>query len=170
MMKCNSLSRTSRCPMCVFWMAFVSITSMYSCAQQPRPALRAAGGPTPEVLEVVPTLKRGSGGAADSLVAWRPITQGKTCIGEFWSGGKTARIARSSSITSLSIGRGFIRSRSQGISYTAGVGNRSQRRWLIASGEWDVQKMANVEEFTAQAVSQACSTKMGLPTRIQMKR
>jgi saccharopine dehydrogenase-like NADP-dependent oxidoreductase len=53
---------------------------------------------------------------------------------------------------------------SQGISYTAGV-PAAAAALLIASGEWDVRKMVNVEELPPEPfVTQL--DRLGLPTRV----
>jgi len=54
---------------------------------------------------------------------------------------------------------------SQGISYTAGVPPVAAAL-LVARGEWDVQRMAYVEELPAEAFLKALDV-MGLPTRIK---
>jgi saccharopine dehydrogenase-like NADP-dependent oxidoreductase len=54
---------------------------------------------------------------------------------------------------------------SQAISYTAGV-PAVAAAMLIARGDWDVQRMANVEELPPQPLL-ALLDVMGLPTRIQ---
>ena len=54
---------------------------------------------------------------------------------------------------------------SQGISYTAGVPPVAAAM-LIATGEWDVKKMANVEDLPAKPFLNLLNG-MGLPTRIK---
>lgn len=54
---------------------------------------------------------------------------------------------------------------SQGISYTAGVPPVAAAL-LVARGEWDVQRMVNVEELPAEPFLNALDV-MGLPTRIK---
>ena len=54
---------------------------------------------------------------------------------------------------------------SQGISYTAGVPPVAAAL-LVARGEWDVQRMANVEELPAKPFLKVLDL-MGLPTRIK---
>nr|MDQ2704557.1 saccharopine dehydrogenase [Pseudomonadota bacterium] len=51
------------------------------------------------------------------------------------------------------------------ISYTAGV-PAVAAAMLIATGEWDVKKMANVEELPAQPFLGLLNN-IGLPTRIK---
>ena len=54
---------------------------------------------------------------------------------------------------------------SQGISYTAGVPPVAAAM-LIATGEWDVKKMANVEELPPHPFL-GILNRIGLPTRIK---
>ncbi len=54
---------------------------------------------------------------------------------------------------------------SQGISYTAGVPPVATAM-LIATGEWDVEKMVNVEELDPRPFINVLNN-IGLPTRIQ---
>lgn len=54
---------------------------------------------------------------------------------------------------------------SQGISYTAGVPPVAAAM-LIASGEWDVRQMANVEELPPRPFLDILN-RIGLPTRIK---
>jgi saccharopine dehydrogenase-like NADP-dependent oxidoreductase len=54
---------------------------------------------------------------------------------------------------------------SQGISYTAGVPPVAAAM-LVATGEWDVGKMVNVEELDAKPFINLLN-KIGLPTRIK---
>jgi saccharopine dehydrogenase-like NADP-dependent oxidoreductase len=54
---------------------------------------------------------------------------------------------------------------SQGISYTAGV-PAVAAALLIATGEWDVKKMANVEELPPRPFLDLLG-KIGLPTRVR---
>jgi saccharopine dehydrogenase-like NADP-dependent oxidoreductase len=54
---------------------------------------------------------------------------------------------------------------SQGISYTAGVPPVAAAM-LVASGEWDVKRMANVEELDPKPFLNILNN-IGLPTRIK---
>ena len=54
---------------------------------------------------------------------------------------------------------------SQGISYTAGVPPVAAAL-LVARGEWDAQRMVNVEELPAEPFLKLLDV-MGLPTRIK---
>ena len=54
---------------------------------------------------------------------------------------------------------------SQGISYTAGVPPVAAAM-LIATGEWDVQEMRNVEQLDPKPFINLLN-KIGLPTRIK---
>ena len=54
---------------------------------------------------------------------------------------------------------------SQGISYTAGVPPVAAAL-LVARGQWDVQRMVNVEELPAEPFLHALDV-MGLPTRVK---
>jgi saccharopine dehydrogenase-like NADP-dependent oxidoreductase len=59
----------------------------------------------------------------------------------------------------------FAETDSQGISYTAGVPPVAAAL-LVARGEWDVQRMVNVEQLPAEPFLRALDL-MGLPTRIK---
>lgn len=94
-----------------------------------------------------------------------PEYQGKTCIGDFVKGMKDGR-AHEVFIYNVSDHKeAFDEVGSQGISYTAGVPPVAAAI-LIASGEWDVKKMANVEELPPHPFL-AILNRIGLPTRIR---
>ncbi len=59
----------------------------------------------------------------------------------------------------------FAETDSQGISYTAGVPPVAAAL-LVARGEWDAQRMVNVEELPAEPFLKLLDV-MGLPTRIK---
>ncbi|MDX1370134.1 MAG: saccharopine dehydrogenase, partial [Pseudomonas sp.] len=59
----------------------------------------------------------------------------------------------------------YVETDSQGISYTAGVPPVAAAL-LVARGDWDVARMANVEQLPAEPFLKLLDA-MGLPTRIK---
>ncbi len=94
-----------------------------------------------------------------------PDYRGKTCIGTLVKGTKNGR-ARELFIYNVTDHRqAYAETGSQGISYTAGV-PAAAAALLIARGDWDVRRMANVEELPA-APFLTLLDRMGLPSRIR---
>lgn len=94
-----------------------------------------------------------------------PDYAGKTCIGDFVKGRKDGRDREVFIYNVADHKDAFNEVGSQGISYTAGVPPVAAAM-LIASGEWDVKTMANVEELAPRPFL-ALLDKLGLPTRIR---
>lgn len=94
-----------------------------------------------------------------------PNYTGKTCIGDKIQGkinGEPAEVF----IYNISDHRqAFEEVGSQGISYTAGVPPVAAAM-LVATGEWDVERMVNVEELDPKPFINLLN-KIGLPTRIK---
>ncbi|ASY63950.1 Carboxynorspermidine dehydrogenase, putative [Sinorhizobium sojae CCBAU 05684] len=94
-----------------------------------------------------------------------PDYEGKTCIGDYVKGIKGGK-ERTVFIYNVADHRqAYNEVGSQGISYTAGVPPVAAAM-LIATGEWDVKKMANVEELPPRPFIDILN-RIGLPTRIQ---
>ena len=94
-----------------------------------------------------------------------PEYEGKTCIGDFVKGIKDGA-ERTVFIYNIADHRqAYEEVGSQGISYTAGV-PAVAAAMLVTAGEWDVKRMANVEELPPKPFL-AVLDRLGLPTRIR---
>ncbi len=94
-----------------------------------------------------------------------PNYTGKTCIGDLVKGTKDGKETEVLIYNVADHKDAYEEVGSQGISYTAGVPPVAAAM-LIASGEWDVKKMANIEELPAKPFLHLLNH-MGLPTRIK---
>ena len=94
-----------------------------------------------------------------------PEYTGKTCIGDLVKGTKDGKETEVLIYNVADHKDAYNEVGSQGISYTAGVPPVAAAM-LIATGEWDVKKMANVEELPAKPFLNLLNG-MGLPTRIK---
>ncbi len=94
-----------------------------------------------------------------------PEYEGKTCIGDYVKGLKDGKEKTVFIYNVADHKEAFNEVGSQGISYTAGVPPVAAAM-LVATGEWDVKKMANVEELPPKPFINLLN-KIGLPTRIQ---
>lgn len=94
-----------------------------------------------------------------------PNYEGKTCIGDYVKGFKDGKEKTVFLYNVADHKEAYNEVGSQGISYTAGVPPVAAAM-LVASGEWDVKKMANVEELPPKPFINLLN-KIGLPTRIQ---
>lgn len=94
-----------------------------------------------------------------------PEYEGKTCIGDYVKGLKDGKEKTVFIYNVADHKDAYNEVGSQGISYTAGVPPVAAAM-LVATGEWDVKKMANVEEFAPKPFINLLN-KIGLPTRIQ---
>jgi saccharopine dehydrogenase-like NADP-dependent oxidoreductase len=94
-----------------------------------------------------------------------PGYTGKTCIGDLVKGTKDGKETEVLIYNVADHEDAYAEVGSQGISYTAGVPPVAAAM-LIASGEWDAGKMANVEELPAKPFLKLLNG-MGLPTRIK---
>ncbi len=94
-----------------------------------------------------------------------PNYEGKTCIGDYVKGFKDGKEKTVFLYNVADHKEAFNEVGSQGISYTAGVPPVAAAM-LVATGEWDVKKMANVEELPPKPFINLLN-KIGLPTRIQ---
>ncbi|MBP1871457.1 saccharopine dehydrogenase-like NADP-dependent oxidoreductase [Ensifer adhaerens] len=118
---------------------------------------------TAEGLEVVP-LKVVKAVLPDPS-SLAPNYQGKTCIGDFVKGLKDGEEREVFIYNVADHKEAFEEVGSQGISYTAGVPPVAAAM-LIASGEWDVKQMVNVEELPPRPFLDILN-RIGLPTRIK---
>lgn len=118
---------------------------------------------TAEGLEVVP-LKVVKAVLPDPA-SLAPDYVGKTCIGDFVKGTKDGKEAEVFIYNVADHKEAYNEVGSQGISYTAGVPPVAAAM-LIASGEWDVRKMVNVEELDPRPFLNLLN-EMGLPSRIK---
>lgn len=94
-----------------------------------------------------------------------PEYEGKTCIGDYVKGFKDGKEKTVFIYNVADHKDAYNEVGSQGISYTAGVPPVAAAM-LVATGEWDVKKMANVEELPPKPFINLLN-KIGLPTRIQ---
>lgn len=94
-----------------------------------------------------------------------PNYEGKTCIGDYVKGIKDGKEKTVFLYNVADHKEAYNEVGSQGISYTAGVPPVAAAM-LVATGEWDVKKMANVEELPPKPFINLLN-KIGLPTRIQ---
>ncbi len=94
-----------------------------------------------------------------------PDYEGKTCIGDYVKGFKDGKEKTVFIYNVADHKEAYNEVGSQGISYTAGVPPVAAAM-LIATGEWDVKQMANVEELPPKPFINLLN-KIGLPTRIQ---
>jgi len=94
-----------------------------------------------------------------------PGYEGKTCIGDYVKGLKDGKEKTVFIYNVADHKEAYEEVGSQGISYTAGVPPVAAAM-LVATGEWDVKTMANVEELPPKPFINLLN-KIGLPTRIQ---
>ncbi len=94
-----------------------------------------------------------------------PDYEGKTCIGDYVKGFKDGKEKTVFIYNVADHKEAYNEVGSQGISYTAGVPPVAAAM-LVATGEWDVKQMANVEELPPKPFINLLN-KIGLPTRIQ---
>jgi saccharopine dehydrogenase-like NADP-dependent oxidoreductase len=94
-----------------------------------------------------------------------PDYTGKTCIGDFVKGQKDGKDREVFIYNVADHKDAYNEVGSQGISYTAGVPPVAAAM-LVATGEWDVKRMANVEELDPRPFLNILNN-IGLPTRIR---
>lgn len=159
----HSLSKHLDVPNIRFWMGFgehyinvfTVLNSLGLLSEQP--VLTAEG------QEVVP-LKVVKAVLPDPS-SLAPNYQGKTCIGDLLKGKKDGQDKEVFIYNVSDHAEAYKEVGSQGISYTAGVPPVAAAI-LIATGEWDVEKMVNVEELDCRPFINLLND-MGLPTRIR---
>ena len=159
----HSLSQILGVPNVRFWMGFgdhyinvfTVLKNLGLLSEQP---VKTAEGLEIVPLKVVKAVLPDPGSLA-------PDYTGKTCIGDLVKGVKDGREREVFIYNVADHKEAFEEVGSQGISYTAGV-PAVAAAMLIATGEWDVRKMANVEELPAQPFLGILND-IGLPTRIK---
>jgi len=159
----HSLSQLLNVPNVRFWMGFgdhyinvfTVLKNLGLLSEQP---ITTAEGQEVVPLKVVKAVLPDPGSLA-------PDYSGKTCIGDLVKGVKDGK-DHEVFIYNISDHRdAYQEVGSQGISYTAGV-PAAAAAMLIATGEWDVRKMANVEELPPRPFL-AILDRIGLPTRMR---
>lgn len=93
-----------------------------------------------------------------------PDYEGKTCIGDLVKGTRDGKEGEVFIYNVADHKDAFNEVGSQGISYTAGVPPVAAAI-LVARGDWDVKKMANVEDLPARPFLELLGD-LGLPTRV----
>ena len=158
----HSLSKNLDVPNIRFWMGFGDhyinvfnvLNNLGLLSEQP---VKTAEG-----LEVVP-LKVVKAVLPDPNSLAAGYT-GNTCIGDLVKGQKDGKEREVFIYNVASHEEAYREVGTQGISYTAGVPPVAAAL-LVASGEWDVEKMVNVEELDPRPFLNLLNT-MGLPTSI----
>ena len=159
----HSLSQILGVPNVRFWMGFGDhyinvFTVLNNLGLLSEKPVRTAEGLEVVPLKVVKAVLPDPGSLA-------PDYTGKTCIGDLIKGVKDGK-AREVFIYNVADHRqAYEEVGSQGISYTAGV-PAVAAAMLIATGEWDVKKMANIEELPPRPFLDLLN-RIGLPTRIR---
>lgn len=159
----HSLSKNLDVPNIRFWMGFgehyinvfTVLNNLGLLSEQP---IKTAEG-----LEVVP-LKVVKAVLPDPS-SLAPNYTGKTCIGDLVKGKKDGQDKEIFIYNISDHEKAYAEMGSQGISYTAGVPPVAAAI-LIATGEWDVQRMVNVEELPHRPFINLLND-IGMPTRIK---
>jgi len=159
----HSLSQNLGVPHIRFWMGFGEhyinvFTVLKNLGLLSEKPVRTAEGQTVVPLKVVKAVLPDPASLA-------PTYTGKTCIGDVVKGTKDGK-AREIFLYNVCDHEACYREvGSQAISYTAGVPPVAAAV-LIARGQWDVKRMANVEELPSKPFL-ALLNRMGLTTRIK---
>lgn len=159
----HSLSQILGVPNVRFWMGFGDhyinvFTVLKNLGLLSEKPVKTAEGLEVVPLKVVKAVLPDPGSLA-------PDYTGKTCIGDLVKGVKDGR-EREVFIYNVADHRhAYEEVGSQGISYTAGV-PAVAAAMLIATGEWDVKKMANIEDLPPRPFLDLLN-RIGLPTRIR---
>lgn len=159
----HSLSQRLGVPNVRFWMGFgdhyinvfTVLNNLGLLSEQPVK--------TSEGLEVVP-LKVVKALLPDPS-SLAPDYTGKTCIGDLVKGMKDGKEREIFIYNVADHKQAYDEVGSQGISYTAGV-PAVAAAMLIATGEWDVKKMANVEDLPARPFLETLG-RIGLPSHVR---
>jgi saccharopine dehydrogenase-like NADP-dependent oxidoreductase len=159
----HSISKNLNVPNVRFWMSFGEHYINVFTVLKNLGLLSEQPVKTAEGLEVVP-LKVVKAVLPDPA-SLAPGYTGKTCIGDLVKGSKNGQPREVFIYNVADHEEAYAETDSQGISYTAGVPPVAAAL-LVARGEWDVQRMANVEELPAKPFLKALDL-MGLPTRIK---
>ncbi|WP_107851239.1 saccharopine dehydrogenase family protein [Oceanimonas marisflavi] len=159
----HSLSQNLGVPNVRFWMGFGEHYINVFTVLKNLGLLSEQPVKTAEGLEVVP-LKVVKAVLPDPS-SLAPDYTGKTCIGDQVKGKKDGKDKEVFIYNVADHAEAYAEVGSQGISYTAGVPPVAAAL-LIATGEWDVKKMANIEELDPKPFINLLN-EMGLPTRIK---
>jgi len=159
----HSLSEILKVPNVRFWMGFgdhyinvfTVLKNLGLLSEQP---VRTAEGQEIIPLKVVKAV-------LPDPCSLAPDYAGKTCIGDVVKGTKGGEEREVFIYNIADHKEAFDEVGAQAISYTAGV-PAVAAALLIASGEWDVRRMANVEELPPQPFL-GLLNRIGLPTRIR---
>ncbi len=159
----HSLSQILGVPNVRFWMGFgdhyinvfTVLKNLGLLSEQP---VKTAEGLEVIPLKLVKAVLPDPGSLAPDYV-------GKTCIGDVIKGVKDGKDREIFIYNVADHKEAFEEVGSQGISYTAGV-PAVAAAMLIASGEWDVKTMANIEELPPRPFLDLLD-RLGLPTRIR---
>jgi len=159
----HSLSKNLDVPFVRFWMGFSDhyinvftvLKNLGLLSEQP---IKLDNGQEVVPLKVVKAVLPDPASLA-------PNYTGKTCIGDLVKGKKDGKEREVFIYNVADHKEAFEEVGSQAISYTAGV-PAVAAAMLIATGEWDVKKMANVEELPPRPFLKVLD-KLGLPTRIR---
>jgi saccharopine dehydrogenase-like NADP-dependent oxidoreductase len=159
----HSLSKHLNVPNVRFWMSFGEHYINVFTVLRNLGLLSEQPVKTAEGLEVVP-LKLVKAVLPDPS-SLAPGYSGKTCIGDLVKGTKDGKPTELFIYNVADHKDAYVETDSQGISYTAGVPPVAAAL-LVARGDWDVSRMANVEELPAEPFLKLLDV-MGLPTRIK---
>ncbi len=159
----HSLSQILGIPTVRFWMGFGDHYINVFTVLKNLGLLSEKPVKTAEGLEVVP-LKVVKAVLPDPS-SLAPNYTGKTCIGDFVKGVKDGKEREVFIYNVADHAEAYQEVGSQGISYTAGV-PAVAAALLVAKGDWDVKKMANVEDLPPRPFLGVLN-EIGLPTRIK---
>lgn len=159
----HSLAKNLAVPHICFWMGFGERYITVFTVLKNLGLLSEQPVTTAEGLEVVP-LKVVKAVLPDPS-SLAPDYTGKTCIGDLIKGRKNGKPREMFIYNIADHEEAYAQTGAQGISYTAGV-PAAAAAILIATGEWDVKTMVNVEELPPYPFL-ARLDKMGLPTRVR---
>ncbi|MGJ8515572.1 Carboxynorspermidine synthase [Carnimonas sp. R-84981] len=161
----HSLSQNLDVPNVRFWMGFgeryinvfTVLKNLGLLSEQP---ITTAEGQEVVPLKVVKAVLPDPGSLA-------PDYTGKTCIGDLVKGTKDGQPGEVFIYNVADHEEAYQETGAQGISYTAGV-PAVAAALLIASGEWDVKHMANVEELPPKPFIEVLE-RIGLKTHVEVK-
>lgn len=159
----HSLSQILGVPNVRFWMGFGDhyinvFTVLKTLGLLSERPVKTAEGLEVIPLKVVKAVLPDPGSLAPNYV-------GKTCIADLIKGEKDGKPREILLYNVADHKEAYEEVGSQGISYTAGVPVVAAAM-LVASGEWDVKRMANVEELPPKPFLDLLN-RMGLPSRIK---
>ncbi|MET3660413.1 saccharopine dehydrogenase family protein [Aquamicrobium ahrensii] len=159
----HSISQILKVPNVRFWMGFGDhyinvFTVLNNLGLLSEKPVKTAEGLEVVPLKVVKAVLPDPGSLA-------PGYTGKTCIGDLVKGVKDGKEREVFIYNVADHKEAYNEVGSQGISYTAGV-PAVAAALLVATGEWDVKKMANVEELPPRPFLDLLG-RIGLPTRVR---